>query len=573
MNKTIKKRGQKLLRRFSRASQKAEAESREHIQENLIDRLPSARNVRLPIFEWIMLITILILLAITQLIWFKNSYSTEVYTSGGTYIEGTLGKVNSLNPLFATTSSEKTLSHLLFATLTTTDYSGHTGAGLAKTIYSSNEGKVWTIKLRDNLKWSDGEPITNADVLFTTKLIQSSAVDSIYNSNLTNVKISETDSGEIVFTLSSAYVDFISALNFPILPEHILGDVNPKNLAENNFSISPVTSGPFSLNAIQTIGTSGEKLVFLSANENYYKGTPLLSTFAVHAYLSENDLVAALNSGSITATANLNETFAGKITSSNIYTRSSDVNSGVFLFINTTKIDKEARSAIRSAINIDSIRAIAANTSSLDYPILKSQILLNTYPEIPAYNPTTSAQYFSDKLSEKSFTLVTVNSGYLPVVAAEIASELQTLGLNVSLKTYDENQEFVNNVVSARNYDLLLYEIELGTDPDLLPYYHSSQVSSTGLNLSSYKNTLVDDLIVGARATTDTTLRIRKYENFLRYWVEDVPSIAFYQSNLTYYYNKNAQIFSTDLRLATPLDRFTDITSWAVNKTTKNRTP
>ena len=571
MKKTLKQRGQKFLKRFSRASEKVEALSRENIQENLIDRLPNARRIRLLIFEWVLLISALILLAVAQMFWFKNSYSTEAATAGGTYIEGTIGKVNSLNPLFATTTSEKTLSRLLFATLSTNDYSGHPGAGLAKTITSSEDGKIWTVKLRENLKWSDGEPITNADIIFTANLLQNSAVASIYSSNLTNVKVSENENGEIVFTLSSAYADFISALNFPILPEHILKDVNPKNLAENNFSLNPVTSGPFSLNAIQTVNTSGEKIYYLSANPNYYKGEPLISTFAVHIYLDEDSLLAALNAGSITATADLTSSDA-KITSKNLRTRVSDLNSGVFLFMNTSNLDKSARTAIRSALDLDKIREIA-DSSALDYPFLKSQISLSSYPEIPTANFAESSKYFSENLSEKSFVLATVNSGSLPVVAAEIASELQSLGLSVTLKTYDENQDFVTNVINARNYDLLLYEIELGADPDLLPYYHSSQASSTGLNLSNYKNSLVDDLILGARTTTDLSLRAKKYESFLNYWVNDAPAVALYQSSLTYYYNKNAQIFSEDLKLVTPLDRFSDVASWSVTKTSKNRTP
>ena len=57
------------------------------------------------------------------------------------------------------------------------------------------------------------------------------------------------------------------------------------------------------------------------------------------------------------------------------------------------------------------------------------------------------------------------------------------------------------------------------------------------------------------------------------YWVTGVPAIGLYQPNLTYYYNKNVRTFSNDVRLVTALDRFSDITSWAVTKATKNKTP
>ena len=51
------------------------------------------------------------------------------------------------------------------------DASGHTGNLLAKSVSSDASGKVWTVKLRDDLKWSDGEALTVDDVLFTANLI------------------------------------------------------------------------------------------------------------------------------------------------------------------------------------------------------------------------------------------------------------------------------------------------------------------------------------------------------------------------------------------------------------------
>ena len=71
----------------------------------------------------------------------------------------------------------------------------------------------------------------------------------------------------------------------------------------------------------------------------------------------------------------------------------------------------------------------------------------------------------------------------------------------------------------------------------------------------------------------DQGLRAKKYEAFLQYWAEDVPAIGLYQPNLTYIYNRNVRTFGNDVRLVTALDRFTDITDWAVVKEVKNKTP
>ena len=578
MGNSVRKRGQKFLRKFSRVTSKAEAESKEHIKENLFKRMTHIGDIKLLIFEWTLLVMALVMLAVTQAFWFADSYSEDVFTYGGSYIEATLGDVSSMNPIFATTDSEKVLSRLLFATLSAIDYTGHPGIGLASSITPSEDGKVWTVRLRDGLKWSDGEPITIDDVMFTAELIKNPRVDSIYDSNLSNVKISKGEHDEIVFNLPASYADFLSALNFPILPKHVLGEVEPDKLNEDSFSTTPVTSGAFSFNAVQSTSKTDEKVIYLSASPNYYKGKPLLNSFAIHTYLDKDSIIGALNSGAVTATAELSEADASMITAGQYNEKTSSLSSGAFVFFNTKNAsvkDIAVRAAIREGIDIGKIRERAEGTVALDYPLTSSQISLSNYPEIPAHNPEEAKAKLNELFGGDLPTLeiATVNSGFLPAVSRALAEELESLGIKTNISTYEENQEFITNVIAPRSYDILVYEVEMGADPDLLPYYHSSQASKGGLNLSNYRNYLVDDLLLGARDTLDGELRVKKYETLLHHWVTDVPAIGLYRPNLAYYYNKNVKTFSNDVRLVTSLDRFTDITSWAITKTSKNKTP
>lgn len=578
MKKTIKKRGQKIIRRFSKASLKASEGSREHITKNLIQRIGHIRDIKLLIFEWVLLISAIIMLAFAQAFWFGESYAKDTFVSGGNYVEATIGRINSMNPLFATTSSEKTLSRLMFATLVAIDYSGHPGLGLADSIIASENGKIWTVHLRENLLWSDGEPITNEDVLFTVSLIQNPAVNTTYSLNLEKVKVAEDENGNLVFTLPTEYADFASALEIPILPKHKLENTPVKTLIEDDFSNNPVTSGAFNFNAVQSSSSNGERVVYLTANENYYLGKPELDSFAVHAYTSKEDIINAISSGLVTATAELSETEAERITSGNFYEKNSSINSGAFLFFNlkNTYLSKvELRQAIRQGIDIATIRAAAPDTRELDYPIISSQIELNEYPEIPAQNFEEAKNKIAEIMNGENLKLniATVESGYLSAVAEVLAEQLRNLGIDVSVTVYAENQDFITNVITQRNYDILVYEIELGAEPDPIAYYHSSQAKESGLNLSSYRSTLVDDLLIGARETLDDNLRAKKYESFLEYWVSDVPAIGLYQANLTYVYNKNVKTYGDYVRLVTGLDRFSDITEWAAVKGTKNLTP
>lgn len=575
MKQTFKKRGQKIAKRWERFSEQAREDSREHIKENLISRLPNARRVRLLMLEWGLLIIVILSLALTQAFWYTQSYSVQAYVGGGTYIEATTGNVNSLNPLFATTNSERVLSKLMFATLTTIDYSGHVGLGLAESVTPDSDGKVWTVTLKDDLKWSDGEPITLDDVLYTIDVVRDNAINTSYASNFSGVKV-EREGDALVFTLPSSYADFAATLIVPILPSHILKDVSASKLLEHSFSTSPVTSGAFSFNATQSLTSNGEKIIYLTANSNYYKGTPMLNSFAVHTYNTTGDIVTALSNGEVTASAELSAVDGDLLSSDLVYEKQTTISNGVFAFINTTGLlaDTGVRQAVRQGINMKQVRSVLENEQSLDYPILQSEIELNNYPAIPEYDlEAAKAAITTAGLAGETLQLATIGTGYFPELASEFEAQLEKIGFDVEVAIYNPGQEFLINVVRPRSYDILLYEIELGPDPDLFVYYHSSQASTSGLNLSNYHNTLADDSILAARSTMNLSLRIAKYETFLRQWVNDVPAIGIYQASLTYYFNKNARAFSEDDRLVYATDRFVDVENWAVNKAQKNRTP
>ncbi len=568
----------KLSKRLKVFGRRAKKESQKHIQENLLNRISHVRNIRLLILEWSLLILIITILAVVQSFWYSDSYTVTAWGEGGTYTEATLGKVNSLNPLFASTSSERTLSKLMFATLSAPDYSGHTGLGLAASIKTDETGLVWKVKLRDNLKWSDGQPITNSDIIYTISILQSQNINSIYASNFDNVQLEESESGELVFTLPAAYANFSSALNIPILPAHILNDVPPNALLEHTFSTAPVTSGPFTYNAAQNIGANGERIIYLTPNENYYRQTPMLDSFAIHAYTSLDNIKAALKSGVVTATAELLPTDAEEVTSRLVEERQSTISSGVFIFFNTgvDKLfsDKSLRKAVQKGLDMRSLRAPLGDEIALDYPLTSTQVNLTSYPELPAYDPDSAKETISALAEDQRYLrLVTTNTGYFPALAENLKYQLEQLGFTVDLQTYSANQDFILSTIRPRDYDILLYEIELGADPDLFAYYHASQATETGLNLSNYTNSLASDLLLAARSTMNTTVRNTKYQSFLNYWVEDAPAIGIYQVNLSYYVNHNVRTFNTDNHLASPIDRFIDVEYWATEKVSKNRTP
>ena len=104
MNKIFKKSGRKIAKKISLFSKKVNEDGREHIKENLIGHISHIKNVRLYIVEWLLMVSVVILLSIAQAYWYLNTFAVETYTSGGTYTEATLGKINSFNPNFPFTT-------------------------------------------------------------------------------------------------------------------------------------------------------------------------------------------------------------------------------------------------------------------------------------------------------------------------------------------------------------------------------------------------------------------------------------------------------------------------------------
>ena len=146
-------------------------------------------------------------------------------------------------------------------------------------------------------------------------------------------------------------------------------------LLESSFSSNPISSGPFSFNAQQAVGTNGESIIYLTKNEHYFKGVPKINSFVVHTYNTTDDIKTAIKNGSVSATAELLPTDGADIASRNIYEKQTAINSGVFLFLNTksnTLKDRNVRKAIQTGLDIAEIRSLIGDELPLDYPILKT---------------------------------------------------------------------------------------------------------------------------------------------------------------------------------------------------------
>jgi len=146
--------------------------------------------------------------------------------------------------------------------------------------------------------------------------------------------------------------------------------------------------------------------------------------------------------------------------------------------------------------------------------------------------------------------------------AEEIKEKWKALNANIEIKKYD-NVTLQKDIIPNRNYDLLLYGLDYGADPDPYPFWHSSQVGTAGMNLSNFSDKKADKLLEDARQTYDTNIRNQKYDEFRKILDDQVPYMTIKQESL--YYTISNKIKSvTKIYGFAEGDRFINVNQWYI---------
>lgn len=579
-------------KKIKRRMRKAEGATFRHAHRFVIKRWDNMREVQRNVIIWVLATGVLIAATGLQLMWNQQSYQSVAGADDGIYAEATLGPINTLNPLFANSSAEQSASYLMFSRLLNYDKTGHLNYDLATNIRVNDTKTVYDISIRPDVKWHDGVKLTARDIAFTVGLMKDPNARTVF-SGWSDIGAKVLDNTDIEFTLKSTFAPFEHALVFPILPEHILKGVTPLNIRENTFSQNPVGSGPFKFNLIQDINsTSGRKVLYLVRNDDYYNGTSKLARFQLHVYDTDDEILNALSKNEVNAATDLSGTNVGGVdkTQYNILTK--PIQSGVYAILNTrSPILKDI--AIRRALQISTDTSaiyskLPAGTPALWLPFTTGQ-LTGSVPGAPQYNQAAAKQLLDKagwKLNDKNIrankgvelklSVVTIKDSELEKVLPILTDQWKELGITIQTKVIDLNdvtQGDVQNILQPRNFDVLLYRLSIGADPDVYAYWHSSQATMQGLNYSSYSNPISDAALISAQARVETALRNAKYITFANQWLSDVPAIGLYQSTMQYVVSKNAQAFDNSNIMISPVDRYSDVLNWSVGGHVVYKTP
>ncbi len=325
--------------------------------------------------------TVVVLTLIATLGFFLYTHIETVPKQGGDYTEAILGQPKFVNPVFASTNDiDLDLTSLVYSGLFRYDLENGLQPDLAKEYTLSDDKKTYEIKLREDVKWSDGEPFTARDVLYTFETIQNPDVGSPLIVSFQGVKIEQTDEHTIRFTLNEPFSPFLSSLTVGILPEHVWGEITPNGmkLAKNN--LHTIGTGPWKFSKLIKDDSGNIQSYVLVKNENYYNQKPYIERLTFKVFNDYAQAVDALKGQSIDAISFVPRNLQEKITGKSIAAYDIRLQQYTALFFNQDQQallkSEDLRKALAEGIDKTKIinEALSGAARSIDSPILPGSL-------------------------------------------------------------------------------------------------------------------------------------------------------------------------------------------------------
>lgn len=589
--RTLKLRSRRWWRRGLFQTENFLEHSGEEFDRDFLGRLSKLRLIWRFVLVWTLFFVLMAGGVAIQLSSLRRYYQVLQPVPGGIYSEGIAGVFTTANPLYAVSDVDTSVSRLVFASLLSYDSNNHLTGDLADRWGVSADGMTYTVHLRPNLTWQDGQPLTAADVVFTYQTIQNPDALSPLQTSWAGVGVSALDGQTVTFTLPNPLSSFPYSLTNGIVPMHLLKAVNPADMRSADFNARPVGAGPFKWNMIGVSGSAqnAEEEITLTPFKGYWAGAPKLSNFSVHAYASNDALLKAYQSKEVTAAVGLQGIPDDLQHDASTHEYDLPLTAAVFVFFRSSNPilqDVKVRQALVAAADRPGIiQRLGYAATPVDEPLLRGQLGYD-----PAYAQVTDDVAHAKALLDESgwkaapdgqrskdgqplsFVLNAVDGTDYARVAQLLHDEWKAIGVDarVELQQPDDFQA----VLASHSYDAVVYGVSIGVDPDVFVYWDSSQAdirSANRLNFSEYKSGAADVALEAGRTRLDAQLRVIKYRSFLQVWQQDAPALALYQPRLLYL--SHTPIYGLDESpINSDAGRFNNVENWMIHQSWVTRT-
>ncbi|HPY08667.1 MAG: ABC transporter substrate-binding protein [Patescibacteria group bacterium] len=543
-------------------------------------KIPSQKQLKyLPKFlssKENLIIKICLIVLLANLIYlgivFFNKKVETIPVAGGTYIEAMVGYPKTINPLYAISRDvDNDLSRLIYSSLFRYDSHGHLVTDLTNVYQILDGGKEYLIEIKDDVYWHNGKKLTSDDIVFTFNIIKDEKYRSPLRENFLGVTVEKIDERTVKFTLVELYAPFLEMLTFGILPKNIWETISADAAVLNDLNLKPIGSGPYKFKSLIKNKKGDLKEYHLEVNNDYYSEKPYIKSLVFKFFDGQVEAINSFNNGQLDGLSYVsvnNRADLIKKETTHIFELLKPQLTGIFFNKNNNSSlgEKEIRAALATAINKEEIvTEIFKGAGQVAHgPILKNSFAYKDDAISHYYNRDEAAATLADK--ELKIKLTVIDNNQNVNVANKIKDYWQAAGVTVEVEVISLEQ--AAEVIKNRQFEALLYGQQVGGDPDVYAFWHSTQTGARGLNFAGYSNEEVDILLQEARSSNVLEERITNYHKFQEIWGQDLPVIFLYSPAHTYVQAGRIHGFNGSA-IVEQADRFSNIFDWYIK--TKKR--
>ncbi len=539
--------------------------------------------------RWQILVVILTLVVVGVLLVIRQPSASPALpqpASGGTYTEGLVGSFGRLNPLLdLNNSADRDVDRLIFSSLIRFDSLGNPQPDLAESWATTPDGTVYNFSLRSNATWQDGTPVTSDDVIFTLSLLHSqySAMPADVRSLWDQVTVTKLDDKNLKFTLTEPFVPFLDYLTFGVLPKHLLENVPADQLANTEFNLAPVGTGPYKFDHV-TVENGQITGVVLTASATYYGQAPFIQQVVFRYFPTSAAAYDAYRQGEVLGISQITpDQIAPILGNSNLQVFSSRLPRLTLVLFNLGNNevpffqDKNIRQALMLGLNrqwmVDNLmqgQAVVANS-----PILQGTWAYYDGITHFGFDPDTAVSMLKtagyvippsgsvrakDKVS-LSFTLVYPDDPLHTQLAQSIQENWAALGVEVKISPV-AYASLLTDYLTPHTYQAALVDLDMtrSYDPDPYPFWHQAEITG-GQNYSQWDNRTASEYLEQARVIADPNIRLRLYRNFQVIFARELPALPLFYPIYSFGVDQRVQGVQ-GAPMFEPSDRLNDIGSW-----------
>lgn len=452
-----------------------------------------------------------------------------------------IANLDTMNPILSNNKNVQDISKLIYEPLVnlTSDYKAE--ACLAKE-WAKQSDNSYLIKLRENVRWSDGQKFTAEDVRFTIDRLKDT--QTIYSANVQNViGIDIIDDYTVKINLDKEVPFFEYNLTFPILSKDYYEGEDFVNTTKNTM---PTATGKFKIAEVQP------SYIILEKNRSWWNKEKEVTVekITVNLYSSIGELYNSFKIGNLDLISTSNENVQEYIGTIGYSSKEMKGREHTFLALNTANYflsKQEVRKAISYSIDKENITSSIFNNKyyTSSFPLDYGSWLCQGQDASSGYNVEQAKQLLIENgwgyrsgywqktenyKTQKLFLnlLVKASDATKVSVAQNIKTQLETQGIRINIvQASDEQyQAFIEN----RNYDIALCSMTVSPSPDLTTFFGES-------NLANYANEEITNIMNEVKNTTDENILKEKYQRIAEIYKADIPYISLYNNKHIVAYN------------------------------------